>query len=186
MRDGDVVRLAGCHGQRNPDDGRAHRIRETERSRLWKGFHIDGDMGRLARSGDRGPKIVRRGPGVISLRDTGAYRGRQRRRRDALRWHDLARQLVELQLDVEVAQPLAIRLACSQCLEVERDVDVVADRDQLLGESRFARLRKKRLTGSLLGDLGRVRENLLDRAVAVHQLDGGLVPDAAYTGNVVG
>jgi hypothetical protein len=105
--------------------------------------------------------------------------------RDRLSIRRLLGQRVELELDEQLLESAEIRLAHAELLEVERDRQIVADRDQLLGEPRVRALLEECFARPLLRNLGRVGEDLFQRAVAVHELRSRLVADAAHARHVV-
>ena len=73
---------------------------------------------------------------------------------------DLASQDVELELHKQITQAERVGFAYTEGFHVERDVDVIPDRDELLREPRGIGLRKQRFARPLLRYLGCVRENL--------------------------
>ena len=70
--------------------------------------------------------------------------------------------------------------------EIELDRHVALQRDELAREPRVVRLREQRFPRTLARDVRRPRENRVEIAIRLEQLDGGLIADSFYAGDVVG
>jgi hypothetical protein len=92
---------------------------------------------------------------------------------------------VKLEFDEQLLQAAMIRFAYAKLLEVQRDRQILANRYELLRESRVCTLLEKCLSGSFLGNLGCMRENLFERSVAVYQFSRRLVADPANAWHIV-
>src|SRR5205823_4894717 len=102
------------------------------------------------------------------------FRHWRRRRRDVFR------EGVKLELDEERAKPFAVRIRDAQSLELEWHLDVVADRDEPLRQAREIGVLEERFARTLLWNLLRMREDVLERAERVHELLRRLLADAPH------
>ena len=98
---------------------------------------------------------------------------------------EVADERVELQVEEQVLEPRAVRLAAAQRLEIEIDRQVLADGYQPLGKERVGGKRLQRLAGALALDLRRVGQQVLDGPVLLDQLDRRLGADPLYPRHVV-
>ncbi len=121
-------------------------------------------------------------PGEPHLRRAGGHRllGLAERLLEA------AQGVAQLVLAEHLAQARAVGLARGLGGGVEVERHVAVDGRQALGDARVLGVRTQVLFALGAGDVGDVREHLLQGAVALDQVGGGLVADAGDPGDVVG
>jgi hypothetical protein len=92
---------------------------------------------------------------------------------------------VKLELYEHRAQPAVIRRRQPHRIEIERDVEVLANGHELFRQAREIDLLEQRLARALLRNLRSVRNDVLEIPKRVHELLRTLLPNALYAGNVV-
>ncbi len=166
-----VKGVSGLDGDRQPDDlgrDRAHILAAQLQRQTAAATRLLGDLGQTFRVFHH---LV--GGRLLDADTLFRFRGH------------VANQRVEFQLEKQVSQPLAVRFAQFQLVELELDGKVIADRHQILREACFFGVALQRLARPLLFDFGGVREDLLERAETLDQLYGRLRSDAAHPGDIV-
>src|SRR4051812_11087844 len=93
---------------------------------------------------------------------------------------------MELELDVNRPKPVVVGGLDPQCLEIEIDGQVLANRDQLFREQRLLAVGLQRFAWTLLGERVCVSEDILDRSERGYQLLRRFLADSLHAGNVVG
>ena len=83
-------------------------------------------------------------------------------------------------------QPLLVRLADLQRLEIKLDVEVGHDRHELLGEANLVGILRERLPSSFARDLLCMLEDSVHAAVLLQELERRLGTHALRAGDVVG
>ena len=169
----EVAGLARPAREGDPGDGPPHRI-EGCREYGNRDFTLRARFpDHLADSGPVQHQLV------VDVLLPGCRSPGSRRTREALQ------EGVKLELQQQLAHPLAVRSAHGEAIEIEGHVHVGEHGHQLPRQPDLVRVVEQRLAGTLGAHIFRVRENLVQVSILLDELDRGLGPDARRSGHVV-
>jgi hypothetical protein len=166
-----IERLARLHGQGDADQLGPHRVQPAR-------LGVEGHTPTLTDAGDEVVDLVR----PLDEPALDLHPGRFRLLRHAV----LAGQGGELEVQEDLLEDLAVRLANLEGIDIEIDGKVPVDGDEPLGEERLLAVLLQCLASPLPGDLPGPLQDLLHGAVLLDQLDRRLRPDPPHPRDVVG